>query len=85
MEGVNTVLGIVENDLVGYEKGLACVKHVQTEQGETSRQTVSGRTKHYICFDSDAATQGRGTHAFQCGRDSTLSQHPTCEGPWHNH
>jgi len=44
MEGVNAVLGIVEDDLVGYEKGLVCVRRAQTEQGEASRQTCH-RTK----------------------------------------
>ena len=39
------ILGIVKNDLVGYEKGLVCVRHVQTEQGESSRQTCHG-AKH---------------------------------------
>ena len=42
---VNAILGIVENDLVGYEKGLVCVRRAQTEQGESSRQICHG-AKH---------------------------------------
>ena len=37
MEGVNVVLEIVKNDLVGYEKQFEY--GMQTEQGETSSQT----------------------------------------------